>query len=361
MITLYDLGFSGTSDNIPEISNNPDFQIARIITEHKERYTAKTIQAEYEAEITGNLRFSAKSRTDFPVVGDWVVIQPFDTNKAIIHNILPRKNSFERQAVGKFAETQPIAANIDIAFIMQAADRDFNVNRLERYLTICNTSKISPIIIINKSDLLSSEQLSEIDSNLKSRINCIPVVFLSNTSKMGYSELSGYIQKNKTYCLLGSSGVGKSTLLNNLIGTAAMQTGDINTTIQRGKHVTSYRQLFLLPTGGLVIDNPGMREIGLTSDEAGVETTFDQIHQLAQQCKYSDCKHMNEAGCAIIEALQQGIIENKTYENYLKLRRETAYFEMNIIEKRKHEKQFGKIMKQYKKDLKKNNNDKFPY
>jgi len=351
IMTLEDLGYNDNLEHFRTSNNLLNFDVGRVISEHKERYIVKTTDNEYEAEVIGNLRFSAKNRSDFPAVGDWVSISQYDADKVIIYNVLQRKNIIERQAIAKFGEKQIIATNIDYAFIVQAIDRDFNINRVERYLTICNTSDVLPIIVINKIDLINNDDLQTIKDNISKRIKQVPIVFISNETKNGYDDLMKLIEKSKTYCLLGSSGVGKSTLLNNLIGQNVMQTNSISESTKKGKHVTSHRQLFVLETGGLIIDNPGMREVGIGDDEKGLEITFNKISELSVNCKYKDCKHINITGCAVIEAVEQGIIEKNSYENYLKLEREKQHFEMDIVEKRKKDKQFGKMMKRYKKDM----------
>jgi len=353
MFTLHDLGYFDELENFRVSNNLLNFEVGRIISEHKERYTVKTTDGEFEGEIIGNLRFTAKNRNDFPAVGDWVSILKYDSCKVIIYNVLPRINVIERQAVGKFGEKQIIASNIDFAFIVQAVGRDFNVNRIERYLTICNAAGVAPIVVINKIDLISAADLQIISSKISERIKNIPIIFISNETKSGFENLVNFIEKGKTYCLLGSSGVGKSTILNNLVGKSVMQTNAISETINRGKHVTSHRHLFVLDSGGLLIDNPGMREVGLTNVESGLEITFTQISELAINCKYADCKHINESGCAVLKALENGEIDEGSYENYLKLEREKQHFEMDNAEKRKKDKSFGKLMKQYKKDVKK--------
>jgi len=350
MISLIDLGYRVEIENYRVSNNLLNFDVGRVISEHKERYIVKTIENEFDAEIIGNMRFAANSRLDFPAVGDWVSISKYDINKAIIYNILPRKNSIERTAVGKFAEKQIIASNIDYAFIMQAVDRDFNINRIERYLTICNTSDVSPIIVINKIDLASNETLQAIRDNFSKRLIQVPIFFISNQTKCGFDELRGIVEKGKTYCLLGSSGVGKSTLMNNLIGEPLMQTKQISESTNRGKHVTSHRQLFVLQSGGILIDNPGMREVGISNVEKGLDITFNKILELSINCKFKDCKHIEKEGCAVLQAVQKGEIEKSSYENYLKLQREKQHFEMNLLEKRNKDKQFGKMVKQFKKD-----------
>lgn len=349
-----DLGYNDKLEEFRK-ENYPDsFEIGRVIAEHKERYIIKTTQGEFEAEITGNMRFTAKSREDFPAVGDWVALTPYESDFAIIHKIFPRYSIIKRQAIGQFGEIQIIATNIDYAFLVQAVDRDFNINRLERYLTICNSAKVSPIIVLSKIDLINEQQVSDVIENIKHRIKNIPVVAISNESQDGYDELKKIIEKGKTYCMLGSSGVGKSTLLNNLSGKNLMRTDSISQSANRGKHVTSHRELIILDNGGILIDNPGMREVGIADSSGGLEITFDMIVRLSQHCKFKDCTHTNEIGCSVLEALEKGEIDKASYENYLKMEREKAHFESTIAERRKKDKEFGKIMKNYKKDMKKN-------
>ena len=347
----------GYNDKLQELrveNNLSDFEIGRVIAEHKERYIVKTEQGEFDAEITGNLRFSSKSREDFPAVGDWVVLTIHDSDFAIIHSILPRHSVISRQAVGKFGEIQIIATNIDYAFLVQAVDRDFNINRLERYLTICNSSKVKPIIVLTKTDLINEQKITEIAGSIKQRINDILVFAISNETQDGLEALKMSIEKGKTYCMLGSSGVGRSTLLNNLSGATLMKTDTISKSTNKGRHITSHRELIVLENGGILIDNPGMREVGIADTAIGLETTFDRIISLSQKCKFKDCTHTNEIGCAVLDAVEKGEIDKKSYENYLKMEREKAHFESTIEERRKKDKEFGKMIKNYKKDTRNN-------
>jgi ribosome biogenesis GTPase / thiamine phosphate phosphatase len=350
---LEDLGYNDKLEKF-RIENHLDgFEIGRVITEHKERFIVKTVNGEYEAEITGNMRFTANSREDFPAVGDWVALITYNADLAIIHKILPRFSMIKRQAVGQSAEIQIIAANVDYAFIVQAVDRDFNINRIERYLTICNASEVKPMIVLSKIDLINDSRLNEILDAIKARINNVPVVSISNETQNGYRAINMLIEKGKTYCMLGSSGVGKSTLLNNLAGKSIMKTDEISGSTGKGRHVTSYRELFILENGGILIDNPGMREVGIADTASGLEITFDMIVRLSQKCKFKDCTHTGEVGCAVLEAVEKGEIDQASYENYLKMEREKAHFESTVSERRKKEKVFGKMMKNYKKDMKK--------
>jgi ribosome biogenesis GTPase len=353
-MTLEELGYNEKFEAFRIEQKLNDFEPGRIIAEHKERYTVKTTQGEYEAEITGNMRFSAVSREDFPAVGDWVALSTYDTDSAIIHKILPRYSIVKRQAVGQFGEIQVIATNIDYAFLVQAVDRDFNINRLERYLTICYSSKVSPIIILTKTDLINEQEKAEIIGKVNQRLRNIPVFAISNETQDGYEALNRIIEKGKTFCMLGSSGVGKSSLLNNLTGRTIMRTDSISQSTSKGRHITSHRELIVLDNGGILVDNPGMREVGITDTSSGLETTFDKIISFSQNCKYKDCTHTTETGCSVLEAVKNGEIDKNSYENYLKLEREKAHFESTVEEKRKKDKEFGKMIKNYKKDLRKN-------
>lgn len=353
---MEDFGYNDELEKIRIELKLESFDVGRVIAEHKERYILTTIKGEFEAEITGNMRFTAKNREDFPAVGDWVALSVYDSDFAVIHKLLPRFSIIKRQAVGQTGEIQIIAANIDCAFIVQAVDRDFNINRLERYLTICNSSKVSPVIVLSKTDLISELQVAEILDHLKARIKNVPVIAISNESKDGYDKIKAIIEKGKTYCLLGSSGVGKSTLLNNLSGKSIMRTGAISESTSKGRHVTSHRELILLENGGILIDNPGMREVGIADAANGLEITFDRIISLSQNCKFKDCTHTDEIGCSVIEAVNSGEIGKASYDNYLKMEKEKAFFETSAADRRKKEKEFGKIMKNYKKDMKKNRN-----
>jgi len=351
---LEELGYNDKLEKLRIENNLKNFEIGRVISEHKERYVVKTEQGEFDAEITGNLRFSSKSREDFPAVGDWVVLTIHDSDFAIIHRILPRYSVISRQAVGKFGEIQIIATNIDYALLVQAADRDFNINRLERYLTICNSSKVSPIIVLSKIDLINEHRATEIVENIKDRIKNVPILAISNESQAGYDKIISIIEKGKTYCMLGSSGVGKSTLLNNLSGKSLMRTDSISRSTNKGRHITSHRELIILENGGILVDNPGMREVGIVDSISGLEITFDLIIKYSQNCKFKDCTHTNEKGCSVIDAVEKGQIDRASYENYLKMEREKAHFDLSVVERRKKDKDFGKMIKNYKKDMKKN-------
>ncbi len=354
---LDDFGYNDRLEKLRVDNNLSDFEIGRVVAEHKERYIVITENREFEAEITGNMRFSASGREDFPAVGDWVALTTYDAEFSIIHKILPRFSVISRQAVSKFGEIQIIATNIDYALLVQAVDRDFNINRLERYLTICYSSNVSPVIVLTKTDLINEQTKTEIVDSIKKRIKNTPVFAVSNETHDGYDELKQIIEKGKTYCMLGSSGVGKSTLLNNLAGRTIMTTEAISQSTSKGRHTTSHREMVALENGGILIDNPGMREVGIVDPASGLETTFDLISNLSENCRFKDCTHTVEKGCAVLEAVEKGVLDKSSYANYLKMEREKAHFETSVADKRKREKVFGKILKDYiKKDIKQRGN-----
>ncbi len=353
-MTLENLGYNENLEQYRKDNNLESFNIGRVISEHKDRYVVKTDTTEFDSELIGNLRFTAENRYDLPAVGDWVAISEYDENKALIHSIYPRHSIIERQAVGKSGQIQIIATNIDYGLIVQSVNRDFNINRLERYLTICNASKVKPIIILSKIDLIDELALNELLIKIKERIKDVPLIAISNQSHIGLDKLTSIFKNGKTYCLLGSSGVGKSTLLNKITGKEFMNTSAISQSIDRGKHVTSHRELIVLENGGILIDNPGMREVGITDSNAGLEITFDDIVKLSYDCKFNDCTHINEKGCAILEAVDNGSIDSDSYSNFQKMERERAHFESNVEEKKKKDKNFGKMIREVKKQRKNN-------
>jgi ribosome biogenesis GTPase len=353
-ITLEDLGYNKKFEQYRIEHNLNDFEIGRVVSEHAKRYVVKTVRGDLDAEITGTLRYSAESREDLPAVGDWVSLKIYDDGLALINDILPRTSVLKRHAVGRTSKLQIIAANVDYAFLVQSVEGDFNINRLERYLTVCHSSDIRPIIILSKIDLISQEQIAEITEGIKQRVNNILVLAISNETREGYEALEKILEHGMTYCMLGSSGVGKSTLLNNLSGHEVMRTNAIRKSSSKGRHITSHRELFVLETGGILIDNPGMREIGITESGSGFETTFDKIIELTQYCKFNDCTHTNEIGCAVREALESGELDQETYKNYITLEREKTRLETSAAERRKKEKKFGKRLKNYKKNKYKN-------
>jgi ribosome biogenesis GTPase len=346
-MNLRDLGLNNKLDAYLRKNLLSDFQIGRVTQEHRERYVVSDGENEYEAEITGNLRFSANSRIDFPAVGDWVAMRIYDSDQAIIHKILPRKSVLERQAVDKFGETQIISTNIDAAFIVQAINNNFSINRLERYLTICYSANIEPVLVISKTDLSNEKDIQDAVSALEKRDKKVKHILLSNVTLTGLDQILDFMQKGKTYCVVGSSGVGKSTLINNLLKKNILKTNSISLSTNKGKHTTEHRELFVLENGGIIIDTPGMKELGMTDNTEGIKTTFQEILNISSSCKFPDCKHINEPGCAVIEALNNGSLDKDSYDNFQKLQKEQERFQTSVSEKRKKDKAFGKMIKNY--------------
>jgi ribosome biogenesis GTPase len=354
MISLGDLGLT---DKLRELYNNAhaDFSIlARVIREHKELYVIQNENGEFNAEITGNMRYSAESRADFPAVGDWIEASIFDGGQAIIQKIHSRISQLERQSVGAYGEKQLIATNINIAFIVQAVDRDFNLNRLERYFVIAHNGNIEPVIILNKADLISKEQLQNIEQQVKERMKNAPVFMTSTLSGLGLKELVSFLKAGLTYCFIGSSGVGKSSIINYLLGKDLLDTKDLSNATHKGKHTTTHRELILLENGSVLIDTPGMREVGMTETADGMEMTFQDIAELSKACKFNNCTHEDEPGCKVLEAIEDGTLTIEELDNFKKLERQSAHFTSTVAEKRKKDKDFGKMIKYVLKNKKKN-------
>ncbi len=325
---------------------------ARVISEYKGAYKVKNENGEYLAKVTGKQMFVASSREDYPAVGDWVIIDELAEWKAVIREILPRKTIIKRKYSGK-NDSQIIATNIDVAFIIESVDRDFNLNRFERYFAIAKDGGVKPVIILNKIDLISKEDLAEKLVQMKNRFSETDSILTSIITDEGLDELKTYMKKGGTYCFLGSSGVGKSSLINKLLGENIVKTEDISSYTGKGKHTTTTREMYFLGNGAIVIDNPGMREVGMTNSSAGINSSFDEIDFLAKKCKYSDCKHINEPGCEVLSALKAGNLDQDKYSNYISLKSESEHYEMTELEKREKDKQFGKFVKNAKKEIKK--------
>ncbi len=338
-----------------------NFSVARVIAEYKSIYRIKNATGEYSAKITGKQMFRASSREDYPAVGDWVAITELNTEQAVIHEILPRKTVMkrtygEKNKTGDKIEIQIIGANIDTAFVVESIDRDYNLNRFERYFAIARAGGITPAIILNKIDLISKEELDSTLMDIKNRFGEIAVIPTSVVTERGLEELNTHIEKGKTYCFLGSSGVGKSSLINTLLGKNIIKTESISTHTGRGKHSTTHREMYFLKGGGIVIDNPGIRGVGMTDTNAGIDSLFENITALAKKCKYADCTHIHEPGCEVVRAVKSGELDEGEYSNYINLKKEVGYYEMTEFEKRKKDRQFGKFIKNAKKDLKKYKN-----
>ena len=350
-IRLEDLGYAAFFESNRNVLGLTDYLVARVIAEYKEAYRVKGINGEYLAKVTGKQVFNTTKREDYPAVGDWVAITEVDKKRAVIHEILPRKTILRKKYSDK-QETQVIAANVDVVFIIESMDRDYNLNRFERYLVLANDGNIQPAIVLNKIDLISATELELKISQIKDRFNNVDIIPTSTITEQGLDELMRYMIRGKTYCFLGSSGVGKSSLINKLLGNNVIKTREISQLTGRGKHATTRRDLYFLGNGGIVIDNPGMREVGISDASAGIENVFGEITALSKKCKYADCTHTHEPGCAVLEATEAQKLDENKYLNYVKLKKESEYYRMTELEKRKKDRKFGKFVKKSLEQLK---------
>lgn len=334
--------------------------LARITRQHRELYTVVCQEGELIAAVSGKLAHNAAAQTDYPVVGDWVMIdrQSANTGNAVIHHILSRKTLLTRQEAGSAAAQQAIAANIDTIFICMSLNADFNLRRLERYLAIAWDSMATPVIVLTKADLC--QDLPQKMHQLLDVSVGVDTLYCSAQNPQSLNALTAYVQPGTTVAFIGSSGVGKSTLINRLMGTEVLHTQTIRQKDDRGRHTTTHRQLLALPGGGVVIDTPGMRELQIYT--GNISKTFEDIEELAALCKYSDCSHNTEPGCAIQAAIQNGSLPQKRYESWQKLRRELTYSQLNSrqTENEKISRMFGskKEMKQFMAEVKHKNHRK---
>ena len=324
----------------------------RVLLEHKHLYRVITNEGEWLCTLSGKFKFE-QGREMFPAVGDWVVLEKMPgEEKGIIHAVLPRVSQFSRKVAGSTTEIQLVAVNVDYVFLVMSLNHDFNIRRMERYLLAAWDSGAIPVIVLTKKDMC--EDLAYYLSEVESVALGVDVYTVSSVTGEGIEQLSNLLGNGRTGALLGSSGVGKSSLINALSGQEVMMVSDIREDDSKGRHTTTHRELTLLPNGGLLIDTPGMREFQLWDNSEGVSASFQDIEDLALNCRFRDCEHKKEPGCAVQEAIQDGRLKNERYKSYVKLMRELAHIERkNDLAAQKAErdkwKQLSKTQKAFKK------------
>lgn len=346
MDELEKIGFSDWFQSRLDADKAAVHELARVVSVHKDKYIVSNGRGEVFAELSGNLFYTADSATNLPTTGDWVYADFYDDDThAVIHGVGPRKTLLQRKTAGKRVDFQLIAANIDVAFIVQSADDNFNLRRLERYLVMVNESGITPVILLSKCDLMAPDEIDETTESISRIAPRVSVLPFSNLSGENVNTVRGSLAPGNTYCLLGSSGVGKTTLLNSILDSEQFKTQPVSKKQSKGKHTTTSRELIRLENGAMLIDTPGMRELGNLSVATGIDETFSEILELSRKCKFGNCSHTSEKGCAILSAIAEGVVPEQRYKNYIKMKNESSFNDMSYFEKRKKDKDFGKMIK----------------
>lgn len=321
--------------NLEELGWDPDWEAAfgqvaeegsfpaRVVLEHQHIYRVRTEEGERLGRIAGKLRHEAETREAFPAVGDWVSVRDAPVgDEVVIDAVLPRRSRFLRKAAGKTHEPQVLAANVDTVFLVSGLDHDFNQRRIERYLVTAMDSGARPVIVLNKADLWEEEGVDDWLELAREAAPGVPIHAVSGATSEGLEALSAYVEPGKTLAFVGSSGVGKSTLINRLAGRDVQEVGEVREWDSRGRHTTRHRELIVLPGGALLVDTPGMRSLQLWESEGGLDDAFLDIQELAQGCRFADCAHGDEPGCAVREALDRDELAADRFESYQRLRRE---------------------------------------
>lgn len=348
MMNIKDYGFEGYFEALA--AEYPALTPARVIVQEKELYKIVSNDGEQLAAVSGKFRYNAEVVSEYPVVGDFVMVdRTGDKECAVIHTVLPRKSVFTRRAAGTSNREQVVAANIDTVFICMSLNNDFNIRRLERYLSVAWDSGATPVVIFTKADLC--EDIDEKIADAESVALGVDIVVTSSIFENGIDDIMPYLKAGKTASFIGSSGVGKSTLINRLIGSDMIATKGLRND-DKGRHTTTHRELILLENGALVVDTPGMRELGMWGAEGGIDATFADIEELAQNCKFKNCSHSTEPGCAVRMAIENGELSEGRYRSFIKLTAENAYVEDSesyLAAKEKKFKEIAKYNKAHKK------------
>ncbi len=341
MVNLQEYGWNSLWEKRKAESAHHTLEHGRVINTHKTRYDVITTDGILSCELTGNFLYG-KEPHEYPTTGDWVLLQRFD-GMGIIVDILERTNTLTRKKSGTKSEIQNFATNVDKAFLVQSIDNNFNIRRLERFLVQVTDAKIEPVVVFTKTDL--GCDTAEIVNRLGGINNKAEIYFTSMYDSQSIDRLRKIVVGNQTFIVVGSSGVGKSTLINQLCGNDILDTSAISTAVGKGRHTSSRREMVILQGGGILLDTPGIRELGLTAASEEAITEALDIDLLTDGCRFSDCKHIDEPGCAVLEMVRSGRLDRAVYDSYLKLRREMRHFNDTVYEKRKSEKQFARIVK----------------
>jgi ribosome biogenesis GTPase / thiamine phosphate phosphatase len=322
-MSLADLGWSDFFARQFAVREAEGLRPGRVVTQEKELCVVNDGSTELAAELSGRFRREAEQQNSFPAVGDWVALAPHSDGRAIIHALLPRRTAFSRKDPGERTAEQVIAANIDTIFLVAGLDQEFNPRRIERYIAALLGSGATPVLVLNKTDLCPD--LATVTAELGPVGATVAVRPVSAAAGDGLDTLRPYLRTGETVAFVGSSGVDKSTLINRLLGAERQETGAVSTAVGKGRHVTTRRELIPIPGGGLVMDTPGLRELALWDDEQDPSVAFDDIAALAGRCRFRDCRHEDEPGCAVQSALESGELSPERLHNYRKMQRELRF------------------------------------